>query len=357
MTHKKPRIIIAAGTGFLGRALVAHLQRAGYACVILTRTTNPDSATPEIHWDGRTLGDWTRELEGAHAVINLAGRSVNCRYHEKNRQLILDSRVETTRAIGHAIARYKNPPAVWLNASTATIYKHTFGPAWTETGEIGATPEAKDAFSITVATAWERTFNEIPTPLTRKVALRAAMVLGTGKNSVFPVLKRLVRLGLGGQVADGRQYLSWIHEADFCRAVEWLITHPEITGPVNLAAPHPLTNADMMKTLRALCGMPFGLPATRWMLEIGTFVLRTQSELVIKSRRVAPQKLLESGFEFRFPTFREAAENLIAHAIKNSNAGCISDVAAAILAAVEGGILPPGKNRNNCYDYKFLKAF
>ena len=312
MKQNAPRIVIAAGTGFLGRALVVHLQRAGYACVILTRSPNPDSATPEIYWDGRTLGDWTQQLEGAVAVINLAGRSVNCRYHKKNRALILDSRVETTRAIGQAIARCKNPPAAWLNASTATIYKHTFGPAWTETGEIGATPEAKDAFSIEVATAWERTFNEMPTPHTRKVALRAAMVLGSGKNSVFPVLKRLVRFGLGGKIADGRQFVSWIHEIDFCRAVEWLITHPKIAGPVNLAAPHPLTNADMMKALRATYHVPIGLPATRWMLEIGTVLLRTESELVIKSRRVVPGKLLDAGFQFQFPDFQVAAKDLTA---------------------------------------------
>lgn len=310
MNPNPPSIILAGGTGFLGRALITHFQQAGYACVVLTRSPNPKSAAPEIKWDGRTLGDWTRELESAHAVINLAGRSVNCRYHKKNRQLILDSRVEPTRVLGQAIARCKNPPAVWLNASTATIYKHTFGAAWTEAGEIGATPEARDEFSVSVATAWENALNEIATRRTRKIALRAAMVLGTDKNSVFPVLKRMVRLGLGGKVGDGRQFVSWIHETDFCRAVEWIMNHPEIIGPINLCAPNPLTYDDMMKTFRAVCGMPFGLPATRWMLEIGAFFLRTESELIIKSRRVVPQKLLASGFQFKFPEFQAAAKNL-----------------------------------------------
>ncbi|HTB85086.1 MAG TPA: TIGR01777 family oxidoreductase [Candidatus Sulfotelmatobacter sp.] len=319
MTQNAPRIVIAGGTGFLGRALIAHLQGAGYACTVLTRSPSPKGGTPEIRWDGRTLGDWTRELEGAHAVIDLAGRSVNCRYHERNRQAILDSRVEPTRIIGQAIARCQTPPKVWLNASTATIYKHTFGPAWNEAGEIAGTREARDEFSVAVATAWEKALDETPTPRTRKLALRAAMVLGTGANSVFPVLKRLVRLGLGGRIGDGRQYVSWIHENDFCRAVEWLMTHDTLAGPVNICAPNPLSNADMMKTFRAVCGVPIGLPATRWMLEIGTFVLRTESELVIKSRRVVPGKLLASGFEFRYPTFREAAQNLITQTLPISH--------------------------------------
>jgi hypothetical protein len=250
-------------------------------------------------------------LEGADALVNLAGVSVDCRYTEKNRRLIMDSRIDSTRVLGEAMARCGQPPRVWMNSSTATIYKHTYGAAWDETGEIGATAEAKDAFSIEVATAWERVFNEAKTPHTRKVALRSAMVMGHGRNSVFPVMRRMIRLGLGGQMGDGRQYMSWIHEVDFCRAIEWLIAHENVSGIVNLAAPKPVTNAEMMRTFREVCGMPFGLPAAKWMLEIGAVLLRTETELIIKSRRVVPGRLLREGFQFRFSEVRGALEDLM----------------------------------------------
>ncbi|HXC35542.1 MAG TPA: TIGR01777 family oxidoreductase [Candidatus Acidoferrales bacterium] len=305
------KIVIAGGSGFLGRILAAHFKKPGYATTILTRSPTPTAdGFREIGWDGRTPGDWVRELENTDAMINLTGRSVNCRYHERNRKLILESRVESTRVLGQAIAQCTAPPPVWLNASTATIYKHTFGPAWDESGEIAGTPEAKDEFSIEVATAWERTFNEAQTPATRKVAMRAAMVLGRGKNSVFPILRRLTRLGLGGKMGNGRQFVSWIHEQDFCRAVEWLISHDALSGAVNVAAPNPGTNVEMMRIFRDTCGMPVGLPAAKWMLEIGTFFMRTEMELVIKSRRVVPRRLVESGFVFEFPFLSGALEEL-----------------------------------------------
>ncbi len=307
------RIVLAGGSGFLGGVLARYFLERNYEVVILTRKPNARAdGVREVHWDGETLTDWTRELEDADAVINLAGVSVNCRYHERNRRSILDSRVNSTRALGAAIAECAKPPPVWMNSSTATIYRHTFGPAWDEDGEIGATKEAKDGFSVEVACAWERTFKEAKTPATRKVALRTAMVLGNGENSVFPTLRRLVRLGLGGKMASGKQYVSWIHEQDFSRAVEWLMENEEVTGPVNLVAPNPLTNEQMMRTLREVSGARFGLPAAAWMLELGAFFLRTETELIVKSRRVVPRKLLESGFEFCFPTFKEAIEHLSA---------------------------------------------
>ncbi len=305
------RIILTGGSGFLGRALAAHFQKAGYEIVILTRAPKPGwGDVRQAVWDVRTRGDWANELEGAAAVINLVGRSVNCRYHKRNRRQILESRVLSTQIIGEVISTCKVPPPVWLNASTATIYKHTYGPAWDEYGEIGGTLEAKDEFSVEVATAWERALNQAQTPGTRKVALRASMVLGTDKNSVFPVLRRLARIGLGGKMDDGRQFVSWIHQADFCRAVDWLVTHNEIRGPVNVCAPNPVTNAEMMKLFRDVCRRPFGLPAARWMLEIGAVFLRTETELIIKSRRVIPRRLIESGFEFEFPFLRGALEDL-----------------------------------------------
>jgi uncharacterized protein (TIGR01777 family) len=264
-----------------------------------------------VAWDGCTPGPWKSELEGAVAVVNLCGKSVNCRYNARNRREIMESRVNSTRVLGQAIAACEETPRVWLNASTATVYKHTFGPAWDESGQTEATAEAKDRFSVEVAWAWERAFNEAATPHTRKVAMRMAMVLGRGRNSVFPVLRRLVRLGLGGRMGDGRQFVSWIHERDFCRAVEWLITHDEFAGPINMVAPGPLPNAHMMRTLRQLCGAPIGLPASEWMLEVGAFLLRTETELLIKSRRVIPGRLLQSGFRFEFPGLREAFESLL----------------------------------------------
>lgn len=308
------RVILAGGRGFLGEVLRDHFLRHDCDVVVLTRSPGQGKRhdrSREVFWDGRTLGEWGREINGAGAIINLAGRSVNCRYHARNRRLLLNSRVDSTRVLGEAVARCADPPRVWLNSSTATLYRHSIDRAWDESGEIGATPEAKDAFSIEIATAWEREFNAALAPGTRKVLLRSAMVLGPGRNSVFPVLRRLVRCGLGGRMASGRQYVSWIHEADFCRAIDWIVDHEELTGPVNLAAPNPLPNREMMATLRELCGVSIGLPASEWMLELGAFCLRTETELILKSRRVVPGRLLASGFRFRFACMHDALADLL----------------------------------------------
>ena len=308
------KLILAGGTGFLGKVLSGYFATKGVdEVVILTRTPRQRTGPiREVGWDGRTLGAWGAGLEGARALINLAGLSVNCRYHSRNRKCLLDSRLESTRVLGEAIARCAHPPPVWLNSSTATIYKHTFGAPWDETGEIGGCTEAKDVFSVHIATEWERAFDEARTPRTRKIALRSAMVLGHGRNSVLPNLLRLARLGLGGTLGGGRQFVSWIHEEDFCRAVEWIIEHELLGGAVNLAAPNPVKNAELMAAIRKVCGMPLGLPASRWMLEIGAFFLRTETELLIKSRRVVPGKLLASGFTFRYPRLLTAIEQLVA---------------------------------------------
>ena len=307
----KSKIVLAGGSGFLGQTMAKYFETQGLEAVILTRCSDLTSlAGRGVPWDARTPGEWQAELEGAAAVINLTGKSVNCRYDKKNRKEILDSRLNSTRVLGEVIARCIRPPAVWLNASTATIYRYSFGAAWDEEGEIGATPEAKDAFSIEVAKAWEGALQGARTPSTRKVALRMAMVLGTGKNSVFPMLRRLTRLGLGGRMGNGRQYVSWIHEVDCCRAVEWLLGHDDIHGPVNVAAPNPVPNAEMMKSLRDICKVPIGLPASNWMLEVGAFLLRTETELIIKSRKVIPGRLLEAGFRFQFPDIKAAFDDL-----------------------------------------------
>jgi uncharacterized protein len=309
----KTKLVLAGGSGFLGGVLATYFAARGMEVVILTRMPRTrEGLIREVRWDGATLGDWLKELDGVPALINFAGISVNCRYHARNRRRMLDSRLDSTRVLGEAIGRCAHPPPVWLNSSTATIYKHAFGPAWDESGDIGGCAEAKDVFSVHVATEWERVFNDANTPGTRKVALRSAMVLGHGRNSVLPNLLRLARFGLGGTLAGGRQFVSWIHQEDFCRAIEWILVHKELSGPVNLAVPNPVTNAEFMATVREVCHAPFGLPAPRWMLEVGAFLLRTETELLIKSRRVTPGKLLASGFTFLHEHLLPALQHLVA---------------------------------------------
>mgnify|MGYP002623893175 CR=1 FL=1 len=318
----RAKLVLPGGSGFLGQVLSEWFGRSGWEVVILSRRAISDPGhARSVRWDGRNPGSWCDELAGADVVINLAGRSVDCRYHARNRRAMIDSRIDSTRVLGEAIGRCSNPPAVWMNSSTATIYPHSVDSPMDESiDEFVATPEAKDAFSIEIATRWEQAFHEARTPATRKVALRAAMVLADVPGTVFTVLRRLVRLGLGGRMASGRQYVSWIHAVDFCRAVEWLIDHEELSGPVNLSAPNPLTNAEMMRELRKVHGVPFGLPAAKWMLEIGAFLLRTETELIIKSRRAVPTRLLESGFEFQYLTFEAAVSDLSGETASSSNA-------------------------------------
>lgn len=307
------KIVLAGGTGQLGTLLARAFSSEGHDVVVLSRKVTT-ALWRVVAWDARTLGPWATELDGADVVIGLAGRSVDCRYNDDNRRAIMDSRVASTRAIGEAIARSARPPRVWLQMSTATIYAHRFdAPNDEATGVIGG--EERDTpdtwrFSIDVARAWEAAVAESNTPSTRKVLLRAAMVMSPDRGGVFDTLLRIVRAGLGGAIAGGRQYMSWIHHADFIRSVRWLIEHDEISGAVNLAAPNPLPQRDFMRAVRDAWGMPIGLPATTWMLEIGAFALRTESELVLKSRRVVPGRLLESGFAFQFPSWPDAARDL-----------------------------------------------
>ena len=307
------KIVIPGGSGYLGTLLARSFHEAGHDVVVLTRVPrNTPWRTTE--WDGQTLGEWVNEFEGADAIINLAGQSVNCRYTHENRRTITDSRVKSTKVVGDAIAQAWNPPRVWLQASTATIYAHTFGAPHDETTGIigGAEQNAPDTwrFSIDVATSWERALRESATPSTRRVAMRTAIVMHPTHGSPFDILLRLVRFGLGGQAGDGRQYMSWIHERDFVNAVIWLVEHEELEGPVNLSSPNPISNAEFMRVLRAAWRMPFGLPAAEWMLELGAFMLESETELILKSRRVIPAKLLQSGFTFAFPKWPDAARDL-----------------------------------------------
>jgi uncharacterized protein (TIGR01777 family) len=309
------KIIIPGGSGQVGTVLARSFATSGHDVVVLSRGPS-NSRWRTVAWDGESLGDWVAELEGADAVINLAGRSVNCRYTPENRQLIMESRLKSTKILGEAISQAAKPPRVWLQSSTATIYAHRYdAPNDEATGIVGGSePNAPDTwrFSIDVCTNWERVFNEAATPLTRKVLMRSAVIMSPSAGGPFDLLLRLVRFGLGGTAGDGRQYVSWVHDEDFVRAVLWLIEHDELDGPINVAAPNPLPNAEFMRALRTAWGMPFGLPAPDWMLEIGAFMLRSETELALKSRRVVPARLLASGFTFNYPTWPEAATDLCA---------------------------------------------
>jgi uncharacterized protein len=307
------KIVIPGGSGQVGTLLARAFHAAGDDVVVLSRHPAP-RPWRVVEWDGCTPGHWHREIDGADVVINLAGRSVNCRYNAANRQQMIDSRVSSTRAVGQAIAAAGRAPRVWLQASTATIYAHRFDAANDERSGIigGGEADAPDPwrFSIEVARAWERTFDEAITPRTRKIAMRSAMTMSPDRGGVFATLAGLVRLGLGGRAGNGRQFVSWIHYLDFIAAVRWLIEHEEIDGIVNIASPHPLPNAEFMRVLRDACGVALGLPAAPWMLELGAIVMRTETELILKSRRVVPARLLEHGFRFAFPVWPEAARDL-----------------------------------------------
>ncbi len=308
------KLVIPGGTGQVGRVLVRAFRAEGHEVVVLSRKKSNDPGV--VQWDGRTVGAWAGEIDGADAVINLAGRSVNCRYTRKNLQQMMDSRVESTRAVGLAIQRAGRPPRTWLQMSTATIYAHRFDADNEEyTGRIGGDePDAPSywRWSIDIARAWERVLCEADTPATRKVALRSAMLMSPGRGGTFGILLGLTRLGLGGPIAGGRQFVSWIHDRDFVRAVEFLLQRDDFEGPVNLASPSPLPQRDFMAALRAAWGTRFGLPATRWMFEIAAFIHRTETELILKSRRVVPRRLLEAGFSFEFPGWPGAARDLVA---------------------------------------------
>lgn len=307
------KIVIPGGSGQVGTILARAFHRSGHDVAVLSRQPQL-SPWRVVAWNGATLGDWQREIDDCDVVINLAGRSVNCRYTMANREQIMQSRVSSTQVIGQAIAAAACKPRLWLQASTATIYAHRYDRPNDECSGIlgGNEPDAPDTwrFSIDVAQAWERAFDEAVVDGTRKVVLRSAMTLSPDAGGVFDTLLGLVRRGLGGSAGDGRQFMSWIHYEDFIAAAGWLIDRDDIEGVVNIAAPHPLPNAEFMQTLREACGVPLGLPARKWMLEIGAVFMRTETELILKSRWVVPARLLEHGFEFKYPCWRDAALDL-----------------------------------------------
>lgn len=306
------KIVIPGGSGQVGTLLARWLHARGDEVIVLSR--QPAAAPWTVRsWSAAELGSWVGAIEDADAVINLAGRNVNCRYNARNREEILRSRIVSTRLVGEAISRARRPPRVWMQASTATIYAHRYdAPNDERDGLLGGHEAGAPAawrFSTDTAKAWEREVDRFPLPHTRTLKLRSAMTMSADAGGVFDVLLRLVRYGLGGRAGDGRQFVSWLHEVDFLRAIDWLLA-ADVAGPVNLAAPNPLPNDDFMRALREAWGAPFGLPAARWMLAIGARLLGTETELVLKSRRVVPGTLLSRGFEFRYPAWPDAARDL-----------------------------------------------
>ncbi|WP_404336528.1 TIGR01777 family oxidoreductase [Planococcus rifietoensis] len=289
------KAVIAGGTGFIGTYLKEKYERLGYRVYIISRQSE------HIQWDDTySMKD---ALDGAKLVINLAGRSVNCRYTEANKREIFNSRTETTEALGRAIEACSTAPELWINASTATIYRHAEDRPMTEDGgEIGR------GFSVAVAKAWEDSFFSFQLPDTRQVALRIAIVLGDG--GVMEPYRKLVKYGLGGKQGNGRQMFSWIHIEDLYRTIRFMQHRDELSGVFNASAPNPLANKQWMNELRQSMNRRAGLPATKWMLETGAAALRTETELILKSRWVVPERLVREGFRFRYPALKNALADL-----------------------------------------------
>lgn len=300
------RIVIAGGSGFLGNILSKYLSSMGYEIVILTRRHRLDSDYASYRkWDAKNIGAWVHDIDGAYALINLNGKSVDCRYNEANKQAIYDTRTNATYILGKAVSKVQHPPKVWINASSATIYRHALDRNMDEeTGEFG------EGFSVDVCKKWEKAFFEVENPKTRKVALRIAIVLGKNGGALEP-LKNLAKVGLGGRQGNGQQYFSWLHEIDFLRIIEHTLENESIEGVYNASAPNPIPNHKFMKHLRKAVGISLGLPLPEWLLKIGAMFIKTESELILKSRRVVPTKFLKSGFEFDYVTFEKAVKSLV----------------------------------------------
>ncbi len=295
-------IIIAGGSGFLGKVLEDSLGQKGYSVKILTRKQKKEN---DIYWNAKDIGKWVDVLEHADALINLTGKSVDCRYIEKNKKLIYNSRIDSTHVLGLAINLCENPPKVWINSSTATIYKHSLHKEMTEeNGEIG------NDFSMNIAKSWEKAFFSVINPKTRKIVLRTSIVLGKNGGALVP-LKRLTKFGLGGKQGNGKQKVSWIHEFDFASAVEFILNTETLQGKFNLSVPHPTTNAVLMKSLRKILKVPFGLSHPKPILEFGAKLIGTETELVLKSRNAIPKRLLDNGFKFKYPKIENALGDLL----------------------------------------------
>jgi uncharacterized protein len=301
------KIVIAGGSGFLGQVLQDHFCSLNDGVTVLTRKkpAAQKDGVDFVEWDAQSLGAWVSSLEGCDMLINLTGRTVNCRYNETNKRQIVDSRVKSTEVLGRALAGLTKKPKLWLNASSATIYKGSHERANDEeTGIIG------EGFSVGVCQLWEKAFADHAQEGVRQVALRTAMVIGRG-GPFLTLMSKIVRSRLGGAQGNGRQMVSWLHEADWLGAIEFLVDHEDITGAVNLSSPNPLTNRQMMQALRKVLGVSIGLPAYTWMVHLGARLMQTEAELPLKSRYVVPSRLLKEGYKFKFEFMEQALADLV----------------------------------------------
>lgn len=297
------KIVIAGGSGFLGEALTHYFLQDDAEVVILTRKIASYTKARQVLWNGINQGAWVKELEGADAIVNLCGKSVDCRYTASNKAKIYSSRIQPTVAIAQALDCCTHPPKVWINASSATIYRASHYKLMDEfTGEVG------DDFSEDVCKTWEAATNSLQRPDVRKIILRIAITLGNNKGALLP-LKLLSRIGLGGHQSTGNQRVSWVHILDFCRAVKWAISQNSANGIYNVIAPQTISNKNFMQQIRETLNVPFGLSIPIWLLELGAIFIRTETELVLKSRNVYPARLLNEGFSFQFSTIKSAIED------------------------------------------------
>jgi uncharacterized protein (TIGR01777 family) len=300
------KIILAGGSGFMGTVLAKYFREKADEIIILTRTVLPAHENVRyVQWNARDKnGLWEKEIENADLLINLTGKSVNCRYTKKNKKEIFSSRLESTGILGIVVGECQYPPKVWINMASATIYRHAEDRPMDEvTGEIG------EGFSIEVCKAWEKTFFECKTPATRKVCLRVGIVLGL-EDGAYPLMRRMTKLGLGGKQGNGKQQFTWIHELDTARIVEWVYENPNANGIYNCTSPGPIANKEVMRLIRKTLRVPFGLPSPAWLLKIGAVFIGTETELILKSRWVIPKRLLDEGFRFQFPEMENALKDI-----------------------------------------------
>lgn len=301
----KNKIIIAGGTGYLGSSLIRNFSKPDDEVVILTRQAKANNKNVRyVKWDAGTIGEWAQELENASIVINLTGKSVNCRYNEKNKKEIIESRVLSTLAIGRAIQKCIAPPKLWINAGSAAIFGNAGEDFKTESSEVG------NGFSPEVCKKWEKAFYEINTPATRKVFLRIGMVLQLGSGVLKPFMT-MVKLGFGGKIGNGNQYLTWIHDEDFTNMINWITKNPGVSGTIHCASPNPVRNKDFMKELRDICKVPFGFPTPEFILHMGAVIIGTEPELALSGRRVVSEILPAHHFTFKYPELKGALANLI----------------------------------------------
>ena len=299
------KMVIAAGTGFLGTVLIDFFKESYQEIIVLTRGKSEHKNNIQyVHWNAKSLTGWEKVLENTDVLINLAGKSVDCRYTPENKAVILSSRIESTRVLNEAVLKCENPPKHFINSSTATIYRHSEDKQMDEySGEIG------DDFSMNVAKSWEKAFYDVEIDKTLKTAVRTSIVLGKNGGAFIP-LKRLSQLGFGGKNGNGNQFVSWIHELDFARAIAFIIDK-ELTGNINVVSPSPKRNIDFMSELRKAVGIPFGISITESMLKIGAKIIQTEPDLVLKSRNVIPKRLTENGFTFEYHNLEKAFKNLL----------------------------------------------